>query len=153
MPVIVVFMFESLCVYVFECCAQDFVILFRMLFAVCMGYIIGRERQRVGKSAGIRTHIIVCMSTAAVVSVSMYAFTGQESGARVVGAVITGIGFLGAGQIMTSQGKVSGITTAASIWTNALIGAVIGVGYYVVGFVATMLLFFTFRLRKDDRDA
>ena len=145
-------MFESFYAYVFECCAQDVVIIFLMLFAVCMGYIIGRERQRVGKSAGIRTHIIVCMSTAAVVSVSMYAFTESEYAARVIAAVVTGIGFLGAGQIMTSQGKVSGLTTAASIWTNALIGAVIGVGYYIVGFVATMILFFTFRLRKDDRD-
>lgn len=145
-------MFESLCAYVSECCVQDAVIIFRMLFAVCMGYIIGRERQRVKKSAGIRTHIIVCMSTAAVVSVSMYAFPEPDSGARAIAAVVTGIGFLGAGQIMTSQGKVSGITTAASIWTNALIGAVIGVGYYVVGFVATMILFFTFRLRKSNVD-
>ena len=145
-------MFESLYAYFLACCAQDAVVIFKMLFAVLMGYIIGRERQRVKKSAGIRTHIIVCMSTAAVVAVCIQAFPESDSGARVIGAVITGIGFLGAGQIMTSGGKVSGITTAASIWTNALIGAVIGVGYYLVGFVATVILFFTFRLRKDKGD-
>ncbi len=145
-------MFESLYVSISDCCAQDAIIIFKMLLAVSMGYIIGRERQKAKKSAGIRTHMIVCMSTAAVVAVSIQAFPNPDSGARAIAAVITGIGFLGAGQIMTSGGKVSGITTAASIWTNALIGAVIGVGYYLVGFAATMIVFFTFRLKKDNGD-
>ncbi|MEA3343420.1 MAG: MgtC/SapB family protein [archaeon] len=136
--------FDTLASY----CAADFLIIFKMIFAVSMGFIIGRERQRVKKSAGLRTHIIVCLSSATVVAVSMAAFPDADSGARTIGAIITGIGFLGAGQIMTSGGRVSGITTAASIWANALIGIVVGLGYYLVAFVATMIMLLTFRMRK-----
>ncbi len=126
----------------------DLVILFKVLFALAMGLIIGAERQRMKKSAGMRTHIIVCVSTTMVVAVAMAAFPAADSGARAIAAVITGIGFLGAGQIMTTGGKISGITTAASIWANALIGCVIGLGYYLVAFVGTMIMFYTFRMKK-----
>ncbi len=126
----------------------DLVILFKVLFALVMGLIIGMERQRMRKSAGMRTHIIVCVSTTMVVAVAMTAFPAADSGARAIAAVITGIGFLGAGQIMTSGGKISGITTAASIWANALIGCVIGLGFYLVAFVGTMIMFYTFRMKK-----
>ena len=128
--------------------SADLVILFKVLFALVMGLIIGMERQRMKKSAGMRTHIIVCVSTTMVIAVAMAAFPAADSGARAIAAVITGIGFLGAGQIMTSGGKISGITTAASIWANALIGCVIGLGYYLVAFVGTMIMFYTFRMKK-----
>ncbi|MFH1127287.1 MAG: MgtC/SapB family protein [archaeon] len=134
--------------YIIECCATDFVIVFRMLFAAFVGCVIGYERQRMGKSAGMRTHIIVCMSTAMIVAVSIVHFPVPDSGARTIAAIITGIGFLGAGQIMNSGGRVSGITTAASIWTNAMIGSIVGLGYYLVAFFASVVLVFTFRLKK-----
>ncbi|MCK5233629.1 MAG: MgtC/SapB family protein [Candidatus Aenigmarchaeota archaeon] len=137
-------MFEYLVSYFMT----DLVIIFKVLFALLMGLIVGMERQRMRKSAGMRTHIIVCVSTTMVVAVAMAAFPAADSGARAIAAVITGIGFLGAGQIMTSGGKISGITTAASIWANALIGCVIGLGFYLVAFVGTMIMFYTFRLKK-----
>ena len=137
-------MFESIILY-FE---RDFIILFKVLFALLMGLIVGLERQRMQKSAGMRTHIIVCVSTTMVVAVAMAAFPAADSGARAIAAVITGIGFLGAGQIMTTGGKISGITTAASIWANALIGCVIGLGFYLIAFVSTMIMFYTFRMKR-----
>lgn len=134
--------------FILNSCGKDLVIIFKVIFAVMMGYVLGRERQRVKKSAGIRTHVLVCMASCLVVAVSVAAFPVPDSGARAIAAVITGIGFLGAGQIITTGGRVEGITTAASIWTNALIGSVVGLGYFLVAFVATVIAFYTFRMGK-----
>jgi len=100
-----------------------------MFTALIAGALIGTERQRKEKPAGLRTLILVCMGSAAFTLVS-YAFTTTtgDSG-RVSAQIVTGIGFLGAGVILHGRGTISGATTAATIWVVAAMGMVAGAGY------------------------
>ena len=98
--------------------------------AVLCGGIIGLERQLRGKPAGIRTSILICLGTEVFVALGSLLSTGQTADpSRVVGQVVTGIGFLGAGVIMSKEGLVQGVTSAAVIWMLAAIGSAIGLGY------------------------
>ena len=126
---------------------QELSVILRIIFALILGLVVGSEREKMRKPAGLRTHSLVCMSSSAIVAVSMLAFPVADSGARAIAAVITGIGFLGAGQIMTSGGRVSGLTTAASIWTSAIVGCIAGLGYYFLSAVITLLTFVIFQLK------
>jgi putative Mg2+ transporter-C (MgtC) family protein len=93
------------------------------------GSIIGLERQVRGKPAGIRTSVLICLGTCVFIILSS---SFNEPGAdptRVLGQVVTGIGFLGAGVILTREGAVLGVTSAATIWMLAAIGAAIGFGW------------------------
>jgi putative Mg2+ transporter-C (MgtC) family protein len=93
------------------------------------GTIVGLERQVRGKPAGIRTSVLICLGTCIFVTLSV-SLTGAEADpTRVLGQVVTGIGFLGAGVILTREGAVLGVTSAATIWMLAAIGAVIGFGW------------------------
>jgi len=100
-----------------------------MLTAVLAGALVGTERQRKEKPAGLRTLILVCLGSAAFTVIS-YAFTTTtgDSG-RVSAQIVTGIGFLGAGVILHGKGTISGTTTAATIWVVAAVGMVAGAGY------------------------
>ena len=100
-----------------------------MLVALVCGAIIGSERQKHEKPAGLRTLILVCMGSAAF-TMAGYAFTSStgDSG-RVAAQIVTGIGFLGAGVILHPRGTISGATTAATIWVTASIGMLAGAGY------------------------
>ncbi len=96
--------------------------------AVLCGGIVGFERQMRGKPAGIRTNILICLGTTIFVKLSTL-YSGQNVDmTRVLGQVVTGIGFLGAGVILARGGHVRGVTSAAVIWTLAGIGAMIGFG-------------------------
>lgn len=105
----------------------------RIFVALLCGGIIGLERQLRGKPAGIRTSILICLGTEVFVALGglLTNGTGGTGGdpSRVVGQVVTGIGFLGAGVIMAKEGLLQGVTSAAVIWMLAAIGAVIGLGY------------------------
>lgn len=94
------------------------------------GTMVGFERQISGKPAGMRTSALICIGTYIFVTVGN-AF-GMES-ARIIGQVVTGVGFLGGGVIISKEGVVQGMTSAAAIWILAAIGVVIGVGYPVAG--------------------
>ncbi len=99
------------------------------LSAVCGG-IVGLERQRRGKAIGIRTSILICLATMVFVRLSED-LSVPGSGAdptRVLGQVVTGVGFLGAGVIVARGGEVFGVTSAAVVWTLAAIGCTIGMG-------------------------
>ena len=128
--------------------SQDFSLMVKIVFALILGILIGAERQKMGKSAGMRTHSLVCMSSAAIVAVSMVAFPVPDSGARAISAVLTGIGFLGAGQIMVNKGKISGLTTAASIWASSIVGMIAGLGDYFIAATVTVLIFAVFQLKN-----
>ena len=109
---------------VFEPQSIDF--LSRIATTILCGGVIGLERQLRGKAAGIRTSILICLGTAVFVSLGA-SLTGKTlDPTRVIGQVVTGIGFIGAGVIMATEGKVIGVTSAATIWVLASIGAVIG---------------------------
>ena len=99
--------------------------------AVLCGAIVGLERQIRGKPAGARTSILICLSTCIFIQLGAAASHGQGDPSRVLGQLVTGVGFLGAGVIISREGVVSGVTTAAVIWVLAAIGAAIGLGHHL----------------------
>jgi putative Mg2+ transporter-C (MgtC) family protein len=96
------------------------------MVAILCGFIIGIERQIKGKPAGIRTSILVCLGAYTFVVISA-SFQNEASPSRVIGQVVSGIGFLGAGLILAKDGLIHGVTSAAVIWLLAGIGCLIGV--------------------------
>lgn len=117
------------------------------LFAIAIfSAAIGFEREYSGKSAGMRTNILVGMGTAlaAIASIKMQGFTANPQAvdaSRVAAAALTGIGFIGAGTILKTdkEGEIHGLTTAASIWIVSAIGIVTGMGLLEIGLIATIL--------------
>lgn len=93
------------------------------------GFIIGLERQWIGKPAGIRTSILICMAVYTFVAIA-HGMVEEEYAVRVVGAVVTGVGFLGAGVIIGRDGLVAGVTSAAIIWILAAMGCLIAFKYH-----------------------
>jgi putative Mg2+ transporter-C (MgtC) family protein len=100
----------------------------KIIVSVVCGGIIGLERQIRGKPAGIRTSILICLGTQIFVSHGTSLASGDQY--RVLAQVVTGIGFLGAGLMISQEGTVRGVTSAAVIWVLAAIGATIGLGHY-----------------------
>lgn len=96
------------------------------LVAILCGFLIGLERQLKGKPAGIRTSILVCLGAYAFVAIAG-SFEVDSSPSRVIGQIVTGVGFLGAGLMLTKDGLIHGVTSAAIIWILAGIGCMIGV--------------------------
>ena len=124
----------------------------RLLLAAALGAIIGYQRERAGKQAGLRTHILICVGAALFTIASIYGFGAAGDAARVAAGVVVGIGFLGAGAIIRGgEGIVAGLTTAATIWAVAGIGLAAGTGLYLVSAVTTALvlivLFLPHRIR------
>lgn len=119
----------------------------RIVLAVVFGGIIGIERGRHGSQAGMRTHILVCLGGAMTSLVGVYCtqILGYESDPlRISAQVVSGIGFLGAGMIIVKNDKmVTGLTTAAIMWSTAIIGVAVGIGFYSGAFIATLACVFT----------
>jgi len=113
----------------------------RLLLAAALGAMIGFQRERAHKPAGLRTHILICLGSALFTVVSVLGFAGNVDPARVAAGVVTGIGFIGAGVILRGArgDRVVGITTAASIWVTAAIGIAAGVGMYLIAVVVTLI--------------
>ncbi len=134
-------------------------VLFRLLLAVAIGTLIGYERGRHGRAAGMRTHIIVCIGSAltAMTGIFVSQTFGVEDVLRIAAQVVSGIGFLGAGMIILKNGNViTGLTTAAGVWTTATVGIALGYGFYWGAVTAAVLFFiaittFTY-LEKDKRN-
>jgi uncharacterized membrane protein YhiD involved in acid resistance len=114
--------------------------------AVLLGGIIGFEREVSGKPAGLRTNILICVGAALLmdVSINIGIADGRRIGdpGRIAAQIVSGVGFLGAGTIMQSQGMVTGLTSAATIWVVAAIGMTVGAGQYVEGIGAGLLVTF-----------
>lgn len=117
----------------------------RILLACIMGCIIGYERKSRDKSAGMRTHAIVALGSALIMVVSKYCFRDVPDfdASRVAAQIVSGIGFLGAGVIFVKNNSVSGLTTAAGLWTTAGVGMAIGGGAYFIGISAAFLVIVT----------
>jgi len=112
----------------------------RFLLAFALGAGIGFQRERAGKTAGVRTHILVSSGAALFTVVSIYGFSGAAVDiSRVAAAVVVGVGFIGAGVIFRGrqEEEVAGLTTAATIWITAAIGLAAGAGMYLVSVIAT----------------
>ena len=104
-----------------------------LLCGFLAGVIVGLERQLRGKPVGMRTSALICIGTYVFVAITRHVSTGATDPSRIVGQVVTGIGFLGAGVILARHGVLVGITSASSIWVLAAIGAVIGLGFPWLG--------------------
>jgi putative Mg2+ transporter-C (MgtC) family protein len=104
--------------------------LIRLLAATLLGALIGYEREKAGKPAGLRTHMLVCVGTTIVVFACSAAGMSLDGQSRVIQGVITGIGFLGAGSILklNEERNIQGLTTAAGVWMTAAIGVAVGLG-------------------------
>jgi putative Mg2+ transporter-C (MgtC) family protein len=98
--------------------------------ALLCGTIVGLERQVRGKPAGVRTSVLICLSTSVFIHLGAAASAGADDSTRVLAQVVTGVGFLGAGVILAREGTVTGVTTAAVIWVLAATGAAIGFGHF-----------------------
>lgn len=122
----------------------------RLLLAGLCGGLIGLERSRRQKEAGIRTHIIVCMGSALMMVVSKYGFFDVISydgigvdASRIAANIITGISFLGAGSIFIRSDSIRGLTTAAGVWATSGVGLAIGCGMYFIGGFSTAMIIVT----------
>ncbi|HDN86073.1 MAG: hypothetical protein DRP68_05580 [Candidatus Omnitrophota bacterium] len=128
-------------------------IVWRLILAFFLGSIIGLEREKKGRSAGFRTHILVCTSSCLIMLVSLYMYELFRDKisldpARIAAGVVTGVGFLGAGAIIRSSKAVRGLTTAASVWVSAAIGLAVGCGFYVGAILTTGIAFLALAFLK-----
>jgi putative Mg2+ transporter-C (MgtC) family protein len=113
----------------------------RLLAALAVGALIGYQRERMGKAAGLRTHMLVSMGTTLLVISALEFGMGNDAVSRVIQGLITGIGFLGAGAIMKirEEKEIRGLTTAAGIWMTASASVAIGLGQIGIGLIAGVL--------------
>lgn len=118
----------------------------RLIVAVLLGAVVGIERELTDKPAGLRTHMLVSLGSCLFTIVSVYEF--QMDPARIAAGIVAGIGFIGAGTILSERDRVIGITTAASLWVTAAIGLSIGVGNYVLSLVTAALVVLILFMRK-----
>lgn len=119
----------------------------RLLLAMLLGGLVGLEREQANHPAGLRTHILVCLGSSLIMLLSVYGFADfvyegnvRVDPARLATAVITGVGFLGAGTIIFTGKSIAGLTTAASLWVVAAIGLAVGAGFYFPAIVTTLLV-------------
>ena len=115
-------------------------VLIRLLAAVVLGAIIGYEREKAGKAAGLRTHILVTLGTSVfVLACSGYGMS-SDGLSRVIQGITTGIGFIGAGSILKldNERDIQGLTSSAGIWMTAAIGVAVGLGEIGLGIFATI---------------
>ena len=138
-------------------------VLIRCAAAIIVGAVIGSERARHGRAAGMRTHILVCLGATMTAMTGLYiseimGMSGDVS--RIAAQVISGVGFLGAGMIvLKSNSVITGLTTAAGVWTTATIGIALGYGFYLgaalvtLMFILAVVLFAKFEKRKKSSGA
>lgn len=127
--------------------ANNWELFLRILISVICGGVIGFERSKRQKEAGLRTHIIVAVGASLIMIISKYGcldiFTTygiNVDSTRIASNIVTGVGFLGAGVIFVRGASIKGLTTAAGIWTTAGVGMAIGTGMYAVGIYSTLLI-------------
>ena len=117
------------------------IVLLRTITAVILGGIVGVQREKVGKPAGLRTHMLVSLGTAVVVLSCQGVGMEMDGLSRVIQGIVTGIGFVGAGTILklTDQRQIQGLTTATGLWMTAAIGVAVGLGALGIAVIATLL--------------
>jgi putative Mg2+ transporter-C (MgtC) family protein len=123
----------------------------RLIIAMIFGAVIGIQRERAGKPAGLRTHMLVSSGAAVFLIASGEFGMDPDSISRVIQGLVTGIGFLGAGAILKLYDKraVEGLTTAAGIWMTAALGVAVGLGRFGLALVATLLAWMTLSLVRQ----
>lgn len=130
----------------------DYITIGRVFLAFVLGGLVGFERERTQRPAGLRTHMLVAAGSACFTVASIYGFQGMgvdSDPARLAAQIITGIGFLGAGAIFRTGDTVKGITTASSIWITASIGILIGAGMVYLAIFTTAMTWFVLFVVKS----
>lgn len=122
----------------------------QMLVALLLGGLLGLEREWHGRSAGLRTNMMVAMGACLFTILSLTGFpnTGTADPARVAAQIVSGIGFLGGGLILQHKSHVRGLTTAATVWLVAAIGMAVGVQAYFLAVVTTLLAVFVLNILR-----
>ena len=117
-------------------------VIIRLMAATLLGAIVGIQREKAGKPAGLRTHILVCLGTAVFILACSGVGMSSDGLSRVIQGIVTGIGFIGAGSILKldKERDIQGLTTAAGVWMTAAIGVAVGLGSLGVALLST---FFT----------
>ncbi|WP_319205353.1 MgtC/SapB family protein [uncultured Ilyobacter sp.] len=145
---------------------DEWEIVLRVCSALLAGGIIGWERERRGKAAGFVTNMLVCVGAATITAIQVLvirdsleliasdpnnALVFKSDLSRMTAQIISGVGFLGAGAIIHEKGSIKGITTAAIIWVVAAIGIAFGMGFYFLGTIVTLIVFFViYTLKKAE---
>lgn len=138
-------------------------VIFRLFLSIVCGGVIGYNREQRNQSAGIRTHILVCVGACIIAMIqkditynaltigSKYPHLAgivRADEARLIAQVVSGVGFLGAGTILVHHEEVRGLTTAASIWAVAGLGLAVGMGDYDIAIIGTVVIFFVLAVLK-----
>ena len=111
----------------------------QILLTALLSALIGLDRERRDKSAGLRTHMLAGIGACAFTAIGFFAFPESDT-SRVAAAVVSGIGFLGAGVIFHSEHRAHDLTTAASIWVTAAVGIAVGVGAWLLAIAMTVTI-------------
>lgn len=132
-------------------------IMVRVLLAIFIGGLIGTERDMRQRSAGIRTHMLVCLGAAIVMMTNEYIYLEMGDGnidiTRMGAQVVSGIGFIGAGTILvTRDNRIKGLTTAAGLWAAAALGLGIGIGFYEMAVIGAIAIVGIMIVMKPYRD-
>ncbi len=116
-------------------------VIIRLIAATLLGAVVGIQREKAGKPAGLRTHILVSLGTAVFILACSGAGMSSDGLSRVIQGIVTGIGFLGAGSILklNEERDIKGLTTAAGVWMTAAIGVAVGLGSLGVALLTTLL--------------
>jgi putative Mg2+ transporter-C (MgtC) family protein len=123
----------------------------RLLASMLAGGFVGLERQRSNKSAGLRTNTLVAMGACifVLINVTLTGVGGDPT--RIIGQIVTGVGFLGAGVILHHGGNIHGLTTAATIWCSAAVGSLAGLGLYWETLICTLAVVIVNTTFKADK--
>jgi putative Mg2+ transporter-C (MgtC) family protein len=119
----------------------------RVIIAAVMGALIGWEREAHGHEAGVRTHATVALGACTFGLISLYVDGGSDP-TRIAAQVVTGVGFLGAGVILRDRGRITGLTTAATLWATAAVGLAVAYGMYILGLVSTAIILLLLSMRR-----
>lgn len=137
-------------------------IVIRLVAAMLLGALLGFQRERAGKPAGLRTHTLVCVGTAVVVLACSSSGMNLDGQSRVIQGIVTGIGFIGAGSILkiSEEKDIRGLTTAAGLWLTAAVGVASGLGTIGIAIIVSILALIVLalenvaaRLRKKPQEA
>lgn len=129
----------------------EYELILQVAIAAILGGIIGYEREKIKRPAGLRTHILVCVGSTIAMQTNIFLManhlgTVNVDPSRIGASVVSGIGFLGAGTIIREGASVKGLTTAASLWAVACIGLAVGSGFYVGSIAGTVIILLTLTL-------
>jgi putative Mg2+ transporter-C (MgtC) family protein len=129
-------------------------VLLRLSVAVLLGGLVGLQRERARKPAGLRTHILVCLGTSVVVLACSGIGMTLDGQSRVIQGIVTGVGFIGAGSILklSHEHEIKGLTTAAGLWMTAAIGIACGVGAIGIALISAVLTLIVLVLAKVIED-